>query len=425
MNENITINVDGHCLITDDLNNVILDQHNAVHPQNLSRVFARALANESNYFINRIAFGNGGTITDVAFNTTYKTPNDGQVPDIATYDSRLYNETFSKIINEGTTSSPNPLMGTDPGSYDNNGIRLGGGSVPTSDMVSIPHVSGPGVRSTELGTLSKVTIYATLNKDEPLNQYITDSVGTISSATNSVEDTESLFTFDEIGLYTAGGPAIPIAGYHHCDVGNKNSDDIALYYDDNIGNNSYIFGYKLSESSTDVFEVRFTIPSTYINGSVTYGELCEAINSSNSAWNFGTNVLSGAKITITDVSNTGAYTTITGDQTNGFLTLISDITGSNSYVKFVKLPSGSIPSGYQDLFVNLNDPIGADIISNTPVKGIDAGYQNSPTIPNNERERLLTHLIFSPIRKTKNRRFNITYTLTINVARTPNNNTPI
>lgn len=418
MNENITINVDGHCLITDDLNNVILDQHNAVHPQNLSRVFARALANESNYFINRIAFGNGGTITDVAFNTTYKTPNDGQVPDVATYDSRLYNETFSKIINEGTTSSPNPLMGTDPGSYDNNGNRLGGGSVPTSDMVSIPHVSGPGVRSTELGTLSKVTIYATLNKDEPLNQYITDSVGTVSSLTNSVEDTESLFTFDEIGLYTAGGPAIPIAGYHHCDVGNKNSEDIALYYDTGVNpNNQYKFGYKLSESSTDVFEVKFTIPHD-----VTYGELCEAINSVDTVWNFGTNVLSGAKITITDGSTSGAHPTITGDQTNGFLTLISDITGSNSYVKFIKLQTDA---NYQDLFASLNDPIGADIVSNTPVKGIDAGYQNSPTAPINERERLLTHLIFSPIRKTKNRRFNITYTLTINVARTPNNNTPI
>jgi hypothetical protein len=36
-----------------------------------------------------------------------------------------------------------------------------------------------------------------------------------------------------------------------------------------------------------------------------------------------------------------------------------------------------------------------------------------------ERERLITHLIFSPITKAANRTLTITYTLTISVARTP------
>ena len=111
MNEQqFTISVDGHARIVDDLGNVLLDKHNAVHPQNLARVFARSLSDENNYFINRIAFGNGGTIVDAAYTITYRTPNDGQSPDTATWDSRIYYETFSKIIDAGQNAL-NPLLG--------------------------------------------------------------------------------------------------------------------------------------------------------------------------------------------------------------------------------------------------------------------------------------------------------------------------
>lgn len=410
MNEDLMITVNGHCFIDDDLGQVYLDQCNAVHPQNLSRVFSRALSNESNYYINRIAFGNGGTITDVAFNTTYKPPNDGYLPDNHTYDSRLYNETFSKIINEGVTGAPNPLMGTDPGSSDDNGMRIGGGSVPSSDIASIPHVSGPGVRSVEMGVLSKVVIYATLNKDEPVSQYSTDSVGTINA---TVEDTESLYIFDEIGLYTAGAPIMATSGYHNCNVGNKTSTDIALQ---SGTNNKYCFGYKLSKTATPVI-VKFEIP-----GDVTYGQLCDVVNMGN-AWNIN-GALVGCKLTITDSTAEGAYSSIAGDLTNGFLTLIdTDRVGDDSYVELVRMTDSS--SGHQDIFKKLNNPVGADIVSNRPIDGRDAGYQNAPTTPTRECERLLTHLIFSPIRKAKNRRLNITYTLTINVARTPNSKRPI
>ena len=61
MQELLPIIVKGHLHIEDDLGNVLVDKDNAIHPQNMARVISRALANESNYFIKEIAFGNGGT----------------------------------------------------------------------------------------------------------------------------------------------------------------------------------------------------------------------------------------------------------------------------------------------------------------------------------------------------------------------------
>jgi len=158
MKQELSVSVIGHCHIEDDLGNVLLDKKNAIHPQNLACVFGRALANEHNYYINRIAFGNGGTVVDAARTVTYRTPNDGQSPDVATWDSRIYRETYSEIIDDGNTTL-NTLIGTDPGSADmNTGVRLGGGSAPASDPATVPHVSGPGVRSRELGLQTEVII---------------------------------------------------------------------------------------------------------------------------------------------------------------------------------------------------------------------------------------------------------------------------
>ena len=80
--DNMKLAVNGHVTINDSVDGVILDQHNAVHPQNLTRIFARALANEQNHSIYRIAFGNGGTHIDATGQVTYRTPNDGQLPDV-------------------------------------------------------------------------------------------------------------------------------------------------------------------------------------------------------------------------------------------------------------------------------------------------------------------------------------------------------
>ena len=114
-NIQLPFDVKGHVLIEDDLGHVLLDESNAVHPQNMARVIARALSLEDNFWIHRIAFGNGGTQIDGTGQIEYNTVNDGQAPDVRTWDSRLYNETYSEIINEGQVVL-NPELGTDPGS---------------------------------------------------------------------------------------------------------------------------------------------------------------------------------------------------------------------------------------------------------------------------------------------------------------------
>lgn len=392
------LEVNGHVSITDDLGNVLLDKDNAVHPQNVARVIARSLSNESNYFVHRIAFGNGGTTVDAAFTITYKTPNDGQPPDVRTWDSRIYNETYSEIIDEGNLSL-NSLLGTDPGSAGPNaGTRAGGGADPSGDPASIPHVSGPGVHSNELGLTSEVVITSVINPGEPTGQFATDS-GT---------DIESSFSFDEIGLYTLGAPASDSNGTHDIDVGNRNSeDDTGL-----LANTQYSF-FIAVDGGTAV-EIIFTTDSgggSGAGGFFTYGDLAEALNVG-STWGMVASPLPNATVDITD--NTENYLSISGAQTFGFLRFTSNNTGANSSILITDGATATY-SLFDQAGNGLNPPSNATIL--TAIDGADAGFQNDPTDPDTERERLMTHIIFSPVLKSANRTLTITYTLTISVAR--------
>jgi hypothetical protein len=395
MYEALPLEVIGHVHIKDDLGEVLLDKSNAVHPQNMARVMARALANEDNAAIYRIAFGNGGTLTDAAFTISYNTANDGQPPDVRTWDSRLYNETYAEVIDEG-----DPLLGVDTGSADDSGSRAGGGSVPSGDPASIEHISGPGVASNELGITSEVVITAIINPAEPTGQFGDDTSPL----------TEGSFIFDEIGLYTAGAPAVDSNGTADIDVGTQTSeDDTGL-----LAATQYSFQIEVDNSAT-VIDIDFTTPvagGSGPGGEILYGDLCEAINTGDVTWNAtwasSSPLPGGAKIAITD--NTLSFPTITGSQTYGFLRYSSGTTGANSAV--VLLP-GIIGI---DLFASLNPPTGGTI--QVPVDGLDAGVQNDPVNPLTERERLLSHLIFAPVLKSANRTLTVTYTLTIAVART-------
>lgn len=401
MNQDLLpLQVEGHVLIKDDLDNVLLDKKNRVHPQNMSRVIARALSNENNFLVNRIAYGNGGTTVDAAFAITYKTPNDGQPPDVRTWDSRIYNETYSEIIDEGNVTL-NTLLGTDPGSAGPNaGTRAGGGADPSGDPASIPHVSGPGVHSNELGLTSEVVITAVIHPGEPTGQFAGDGGAT---------DTESAFSFDEIGLYTPGSPASDSSGTQDVDVGNRNSeDDTGL-----VGGTQYSFDIDVNTSG--VTSITFTTPvagGSGPGGIITYGDLCEAINTGDSAWAMtGPPLPGGTTIAITD--NTTKYPSISGSQTYGFLRFTSGgAPGATSAV--LVIDDLSVTSLF-DASTGLNPPSGVVILAASD--GADAGVQNSPTAPLTERERLLTHIIFSPVLKSANRTLTVTYTLTISVAR--------
>ncbi len=372
--------VKGHVKIEDDLGKVYLDKDNAVHPQNMARIISRALSNEQNYKIHRIAFGNGGTDIDAAFTVSFKTPNDGQPPDTQTWDSRLYNETYSEVIDELDIN-----LGTDTGSADARvGVRQGGGSNP-------PDNGTTGVFSTSLGLTSEVRVEVILNPDEPSGQLVNDQTSA---------SLDSSFTFDEIGLFTTGAPARDSTGVQDIDVGDKNSTDQTLL----LSGTSYGFSIKV-DGATTASDITFTPPFD----NPTYGELCEAMNTTDVLWSFSQS-LPGAKVAITDTTF-GTYPTIEGKQTFGFLRFTSDATGATSSIE---LATGPVGGSAADMVISLT---GSSSIVTPAINGVDKGVQDNTLDPLTEQERLLTHLIFTPVLKAANRTLKITYTLTIAVAR--------
>jgi len=373
--------VKGHVKIEDDLGKVYLDKDNAVHPQNMARVISRALSNEQNYKIYRIAFGNGGTEIDAAFTVTFKSPNDGQPPDTQTWDSRLYNETYSEIIDDLDVN-----LGVDPGSADARvGVRAGGGSNP-------PDQGTTGVFSTSLGLTSEARIEVILNPDEPSGQLVNDQTSA---------NVDSSFTFDEIGLFTTGAPARDSTGHQDIDVGDKNSTDQTQLL------SGIVYGFGITvDGAAAVAAITFEPPTD----NPTYGELCEAINTAPANdWNFNQS-LPGAKVAITDTTF-GTYPTIEGKQTFGFLRFTSDTSGAGSSIE---LSIGPVGVATADMIVSLT---GASSIVIPAINGVDKGVQDNTLDPLTEQERMLTHLIFTPVLKAANRTLKITYTLTIAVAR--------
>lgn len=410
MLENLPININGHLLVEDttDLDNriTLIDKRNSVHPQNLARAFARALANESNFWIESMAFGNGGTFINVTQNIQYRTVNDGQSPDTNSWNSRLYNETYREIVQEGNPTL-NPSLGLDVGSADAaTGTRPGGGSEAISDPLSIPHVSGPGVRSSELGLTSEVIVTCVLNPNEPKGQFNSDQNAPI-------ENPGSSFMFDEIALFTSGAPALATSGIHDIDIGDRTAkDDTGL-----TANTIYDFNIAVNGGAVKV--IQFTTPvsgGSGTGGEILYGDLVKALRTGLATWNItvdavpviGVNPLPNN--TTINITNDGTFDLlIPAIQTYGFLRFISGTSGASSRVI---VTAGST----NNLISALNPPTGGTF--KTPIIGQAQGIQNNPIAATTERERMLTHVLFSPVLKSMNRTLTISYTLTISVART-------
>ncbi len=368
MNQNLPLEVKGHVKIVDDLGNVLLDKDNAVHPQNMGRIIARALAREDNYYIHRMAFGNGGTIVDAAFQITYRTPNDGQSPDTAAWRSALYNETYSEIIDESNTS-----VGVDP--------FAPGASSPSHDPAGVV-----GVRSSKNSAnalQSIVTINVTLNPYEPVGQNATDLTQT---------NTESNFTFDEIGLYTTGAAHQATAGYQDVNVGGRiATDDTGL-----AQNTDYNFGIIVNGGGVQNFTINTGVGSG-VSGQILYGDLVNILNS-------GTTNMVGATALIDDPANPNIIT-------YGMLRFLNNNVATTIQPSTIQIVDGSADP--QWLFSALN------VFSNleNAIDGQLEGDEDNAVDPTREGERLLTHLIFSPVLKSANRTLSIIYTLTISVAR--------
>ena len=183
MKQKLPITISGHCLITDDLGNTHLNQTNAIHPSNMSRIIGRILAHEDNCWIDRIAFGNGGTFYEKQADVTYlklKTVNDGISPDTADWQSRLYSETYSEKVADGS----------------------GRGTIIPQFISSDHTSSGVGCSSVDKDRISQVVLHAQIGLGEPTGQLKTD-----------YNTNEESFVFDEIGLYSRGISNKPSKGY--------------------------------------------------------------------------------------------------------------------------------------------------------------------------------------------------------------------
>jgi len=376
LKEHDLIVVNGESVISEGT--TLVDTFNAVHPQNMARLFGRALANEGNSFINTVAFGNGGTQIDVTGSITYNTPRDGLHAGDNEWESRLYHETYRETVDDSNVT-----------------IGSGPGSSPSNDPASVEHVSGPGVKSIENlttgSTVTSVVISATLNPFEPSSQVISQQGGV-----NGESNTEADFMFDEIGLFTSGAPFGDTPGYQNVDIGAKNSiQDSGL-------SPSTTYQFSILVDGTNSSIVSFVTPSVGTgdgtnapSSAITYGDVVTILN-----------VVSG------DLDTVGAFASITdstptqsgGVETFGYLKFESNTSGSGSSVLVTDI----------SLFVDLSGFVSIQ----TGIAGEASGIRNDPTNPTTERERMLTHVTFSPVAKSSDRIISLTYTLLLTVAPT-------
>jgi len=168
--EKSLIGVEGHITIWDpESGDVLVRRRNAINFENMSIALANLLANETgstgSYHIGSMRFGNAGTTIDGAGVVTYKAPN------TTLASGSLYNQTFSKVVDEAVT-----------GSADNS--------------VEVVH--------TTTTLYSDVVVTCTLDYGEPAGQ------DTLDTATNMDGD----YVFDELALYTANDDLLTHVVFH-------------------------------------------------------------------------------------------------------------------------------------------------------------------------------------------------------------------
>lgn len=167
--ENTGIQVEGHIKIWNPLTTeVFVNKRNAIHYENFSIALANSIAFKNEYFIYRMAFGNGGTFVDPTGIITYLTPN--------SYGSNasLYNKTYSKVVND----------------------RFGENTDPERNNIQVLHTTG--------NTYSDVLVTCLLDYGEPADQQAYD--------TNP--NGENAYMFDELGLESYDVSGVPLLLTH-------------------------------------------------------------------------------------------------------------------------------------------------------------------------------------------------------------------
>lgn len=154
-NENSGILLQGHIKIFNpSTNEIFVDKRNAIHYENMSIALADSLANEGQGYIYQMSFGNGGTSVDPTGIITYLTPNTTGT------NSSLYNETYSKVVNDRSTNNLDP----------------------TRNKVETRHVTGTNY--------TDIVVTCLLDYGEPDGQ----------DAFDNATYTDGNYIFDELGL---------------------------------------------------------------------------------------------------------------------------------------------------------------------------------------------------------------------------------
>jgi hypothetical protein len=154
-NETGGFHFEGHIKIFDpESKEVYIDKRNAIHYENMSVAMVNSLSNQGKGTIYQMVFGTGGTIVDPTGLITYLTPNTIGI------NSSLYNQTYSKIVDQNATENVDPVR----------------------NKMEIRHISG--------ATYSDILISCLLDYGEIPDQEAFD---------NSV-DMNGNFVFDELGL---------------------------------------------------------------------------------------------------------------------------------------------------------------------------------------------------------------------------------
>ena len=160
--ENSGVLVQGHIKIHDpESGAVFVNKRNAIHYENMSIALAESVANAGQGFISSMAFGNGGTSVDPTGIITYLTPNSTGT------NASLYNQTFTKIVDDRSVSNLDPQR----------------------NKIETRHVNGTNY--------TDVVVTCLLDYGEPNAQ----------DATDTASASDSLYVFDELGLtsYASSG----------------------------------------------------------------------------------------------------------------------------------------------------------------------------------------------------------------------------
>ena len=160
--ENSGVLVQGHIKIHDpESGAVFVNKRNAIHYENMSIALAESVANQGQGFISPMAFGNGGTSVDPTGIITYLTPNSTGT------NASLYNQTFTKIVDDRSVSNLDPQR----------------------NKIETRHVNGTNY--------TDVVVTCLLDYGEPNGQ----------DATDTASASDSLYVFDELGLvsYASSG----------------------------------------------------------------------------------------------------------------------------------------------------------------------------------------------------------------------------